>query len=177
LGNRQGGRRLSLYLPLSSTLCSSSKRAREERALAAERRLQTMRTSEAASSSKTPEPESDSDDYDEEVEFIETDVDRKNALRSAEQDDPSSSAQTGYSWEDFKDDFLFTNLNSVKVEDEPCDLSIQPGNSKATSCQPHASLSISANRIQKPEGAIICVRNCTAKLIPDVVFVSRPRRY
>ncbi|KAJ6505963.1 WLM domain-containing protein [Mycena vulgaris] len=91
---------------------AGSKRAREERALAAERRLQALQaSSHQGSTSKAShgEPASEEDTSDEEDELLgETDAERRAALLHSEPSDDIQKLDGGSSWRDFEDEFVFT---------------------------------------------------------------------
>ncbi|ESK91831.1 wlm domain containing protein [Moniliophthora roreri MCA 2997] len=89
---------------------AASKRAREERALAAERRMQMLQAQQAGPSPKTEAPDQDDSD-DDEIDFIETDADRRKALLDSESDPD----KPGVSWRDFDDDFIFTGEGKTGV--------------------------------------------------------------
>ncbi|KAE9407704.1 WLM-domain-containing protein [Gymnopus androsaceus JB14] len=97
---------------------AGSKRAREERALAAERRLLQ------ASSSTIPPPPlaeySDSDEHPDDSDIIaETDADRRSTLLTAEQDQDLGNLSSGTSWRDFQNDFVFTGQGqSIDISSE-----------------------------------------------------------
>ncbi|KAH9481414.1 DNA-dependent metalloprotease WSS1-like protein [Psilocybe cubensis] len=88
---------------------AASKRAREERALAAERRLLALQTAASGTSTKSAEEElADDDDSDDEVEFVpETDAERRQAIKEADEDSNNLKLGPGFSWTQFKDDFNF----------------------------------------------------------------------
>ncbi|KAK1233082.1 hypothetical protein PQX77_003722 [Marasmius sp. AFHP31] len=92
---------------------ANSNRAREERALAAERRLQTSEQQSEKASTSRLSPGMDSDNgSDSDIEFIETDTDRRKVLLDSGLEDPSS---TAISWEDFDDDCIFVGAGQTGV--------------------------------------------------------------
>ncbi|KAJ3530423.1 hypothetical protein NMY22_g8574 [Coprinellus aureogranulatus] len=92
---------------------AASNRAREERALAAERRMQAL----LGASSSTPKTEEDQEDgnADSEDEFEdikETDAERRQTLLASKaEDDDMEVLGTGKSWQTFLDDFDFTRTS------------------------------------------------------------------
>ncbi|KAG7451134.1 WLM-domain-containing protein [Guyanagaster necrorhizus] len=111
---------------------AGSMRAREERALAAERRLQAL---QSLKEEDIKEEEENTDRSDSEVEIVsETDGDRREALISSEKDDLRNLKS---SWEEFKDDFIFTgdgkdnvieiSSDEENVKREPCDIPVPSG--------------------------------------------------
>ncbi|KAK0223196.1 WLM domain-containing protein [Armillaria fumosa] len=115
---------------------AGSKRAREERALAAERRLQALQSQSAVKVDiKKEEEEVSADRSDSEVEIVsETDGERREALISSEKDDLRNLKS---SWEEFKDDFIFTgdgkdnvieiSSDEEDVKEELCDIPVPSG--------------------------------------------------
>ncbi|KAF6754493.1 WLM domain-containing protein [Ephemerocybe angulata] len=92
---------------------ASSNRAREERALAAERRLQALMGASAPSTSKakheSSEDEDGSDDEDTLELVPETDAERRQTLLSSKQDDDEVEfVGTGKNWKLWEDEFNFT---------------------------------------------------------------------
>ncbi|KAF8905048.1 WLM domain-containing protein [Gymnopilus junonius] len=86
---------------------AGSKRAREERALAIERRLMALH-----GGSQAPDaPPTDGEESDDEFEFVpETDAERRQALQEAEQgQDSNQKLGPGFSWTQFSDDFNFNS--------------------------------------------------------------------
>ncbi|THV03234.1 WLM-domain-containing protein [Dendrothele bispora CBS 962.96] len=92
---------------------AGSKRAREERALAAERRLQMSQTQSQATNSADEESE-------EEDIIPETDADRRKALQESETSDLSR-LKSGNSWNEFDDDFNFTGTGESEPIEIPSD--------------------------------------------------------
>lgn len=94
---------------------ATSKRARDERALAAERRMQALRTQSNTSTSVAPVVASDEEFSDDEVEFVaETDAERRQALLSSEQDDDlRQKLSPESSWTQFENDFNFSAQNTA----------------------------------------------------------------
>ncbi|KIY72376.1 WLM-domain-containing protein [Cylindrobasidium torrendii FP15055 ss-10] len=92
---------------------AGSKRAREERALAAERRMKALGQPQPGPSntgSSQPDDEEVDDESESEVEIVEeTDADRKKALAQAKAQVDTDDVKP--SWFDFRDDFVFTNSN------------------------------------------------------------------
>ncbi|SJL09620.1 uncharacterized protein ARMOST_13000 [Armillaria ostoyae] len=114
---------------------AGSKRAREERALAAERRLQALQSHSAVKVDIKEEEEDTADRSDSEVEIVsETDGERREALISSEKDDLRNLKS---SWEEFKDDFIFTgdgkdnvieiSSDEEDVKGELCDIPVPSG--------------------------------------------------
>ncbi|KAK0469808.1 WLM domain-containing protein [Desarmillaria tabescens] len=114
---------------------AGSKRAREERALAAERRLQALQSRKLHPEDVKEEEEDIADRSDSEVEIIsETDGERRQALISSEKDNLHN---LKFSWEEFKDDFIFTgdgkdniieiSSDEENVKGEPCDIPVPSG--------------------------------------------------
>ncbi|PBL03642.1 WLM-domain-containing protein [Armillaria gallica] len=114
---------------------AGSKRAREERALAAERRMQALQSQSAIKVDIKEEEEDTADRSDSEVEIVsETDGERREALISSEKDDLRNLKS---SWEEFKDDFIFTgdgkdnvieiSSDEEDVKEELCDIPIPSG--------------------------------------------------
>ncbi|KAK0485190.1 WLM domain-containing protein [Armillaria novae-zelandiae] len=114
---------------------AGSKRAREERALAAERRLQALQSQSAVKADIKEEEEDMADRSDSEVEIVsETDGERREALISSEKDDLRN---LKFSWEEFKDDFIFTgngkdnvveiSSDEEDVKEESCDIPVPSG--------------------------------------------------
>ncbi|KAJ3874554.1 WLM domain-containing protein [Lentinula edodes] len=99
---------------------ASSKRAREERAFAAQKRLQSA---PALSSSATyltsptaSTPYTSDEEFLEDVEIItETDADRKQTLLATEKDEDLKNLHSGTSWKDFENDFIFTGRGQTNV--------------------------------------------------------------
>ncbi|EAU85321.2 hypothetical protein CC1G_07591 [Coprinopsis cinerea okayama7 len=94
---------------------AASNRAREERALAAERRLQALTGSLSVSSAKSEDPNS-SDESDEEFEITtETDAERREALLNSKQsEDEIEYLGSGKSWRMFEDDFTFSKSTGTQ---------------------------------------------------------------
>ncbi|KAF9475398.1 WLM-domain-containing protein [Pholiota conissans] len=97
---------------------AASKRAREERALAAERRLLALQGKPVGDEpSVKAQPASSEENSDDEVEFVtvpETDAERREALLASEQTtDLDEKLRFGNSWKQFRDDFNFTATPSV----------------------------------------------------------------
>ncbi|KAK0450166.1 WLM domain-containing protein [Armillaria borealis] len=114
---------------------AGSKRAREERALAAERRLQALQSHSAVKVDIKEEEEDTADRSDSEVEIVsETDGERREALISSEKDVLRNLKS---SWEEFKDDFIFTgdgkdnvieiSSDEEDVKGELCDIPVPSG--------------------------------------------------
>ncbi|KAK0193763.1 WLM domain-containing protein [Armillaria mellea] len=114
---------------------AGSKRAREERALAAERRLQALQSHSAVKVDIKEKEEDAADRSDSEVEIVsETDGERREALISSEKDDLRNLKS---SWEEFKDDFIFTgdgkdnvieiSSDEEEVKEELCDIPVPSG--------------------------------------------------
>lgn len=101
---------------------AGSKRAREERALAAERRLKALQGA-AGPSTQPREDETDEDEEDSDVEIVEeTDQERRRAMldATAQNDmDNLKSSQT-----DFSSDFIFPSTSSTTDEGPSCDVQI-----------------------------------------------------
>ncbi|KAJ7158784.1 WLM domain-containing protein [Mycena filopes] len=100
---------------------AGSKRAREERALAAERRLQALQggaqqasTSKVSTSNDRLPSESEDQSSDEEIEIVsETDAERRQALHNSEES-PDLLTLSGKTWRDFEDDFYFKRQNTKR---------------------------------------------------------------
>ncbi|KAF9069241.1 WLM domain-containing protein [Rhodocollybia butyracea] len=96
------------------------KRAREERALAAERRLQSLASSSITPAILPPEANSEVED-DGELEdaglIPETDSDRRKALLATQHDEDLDNLHSGKSWRGFEDDFVFTGQGRSDVID------------------------------------------------------------
>ena len=100
-----------------------SKRGREERALAAERRLGAL-MGEASPS----QPVSGSESSDDEVEVVgETDKDRRETLLAAKQVDDVEVLDSVTLWKDFEGDFHFGVKPEGMKLTEPCDLPVASG--------------------------------------------------
>ncbi|PPQ65296.1 hypothetical protein CVT26_000256 [Gymnopilus dilepis] len=97
---------------------ANSKKAREERALAIERRLAALQGGPQAPAET---PEGDEEESDDEVEFVsETDAERRQALQEAEQGQESNQKLgPGFSWSQFKDEFNFDNGSSASGSKQP----------------------------------------------------------
>ncbi|KAJ8072528.1 hypothetical protein PM082_016087 [Marasmius tenuissimus] len=91
---------------------ANSNRAREERALAAERRLQTSEQQSEKASTSRLSAGTDYDESDSDIEFVETDADRRKVLLDSGLEDPSN---TAISWEDFDDDCIFVGAGQSGV--------------------------------------------------------------
>ncbi|KXN89116.1 DNA damage response protein wss1 [Leucoagaricus sp. SymC.cos] len=93
-----------------------SNRAREERALAAEKRLNALVRSKDASQSNHSAASDDSDS-DSEIEFVqETDAERRQALLDSKKSNPTEtdlSLGKGLLWRDFESEFNFTSPRST----------------------------------------------------------------
>ncbi|KAJ7127034.1 WLM domain-containing protein [Mycena epipterygia] len=101
---------------------AGSKRAREERALAAERRIQALQPQQA-STSKASHCESESDDDASDDELVgETDAERREALLHSETSDDRQKLNGGTSWKDFEDEFIFTGRNLERSPREIIDV-------------------------------------------------------
>ncbi|KAJ4500684.1 WLM domain-containing protein [Lentinula lateritia] len=99
---------------------SFSKRAREERAFAAQKRLQSasaLSSSAAHLTSPTASTSYASDEeFLEDAEIItETDADRKQTLLATEKDEDLKNLHSGTSWKDFENDFIFTGRGRTNV--------------------------------------------------------------
>ncbi|KAF5367425.1 hypothetical protein D9758_003679 [Tetrapyrgos nigripes] len=108
---------------------AGSKRAREERALAAERRLQMLQSqSQGAPSTSAAASESEHDSNDEEAEDIipETDSERRQALQDSETSDLNG-LKTGNHWHEYDDDFIFTGQGSSEPIEIPSDEDVSRG--------------------------------------------------
>ncbi|KAF8159577.1 WLM domain-containing protein [Crassisporium funariophilum] len=94
---------------------AASKRAREERALATERRLRALQGLQEpeTSTSKPADSPTEDESSDGEIEFVpETDMERREALLASEPDiNVQEKLGSGNSWEDFEQDFNFNNRN------------------------------------------------------------------
>ncbi|KAF8071982.1 WLM domain-containing protein [Lyophyllum atratum] len=107
---------------------AASKRAREERALATERRILALQGQAKASSSSSPPTNIDSETEDEvdEVEdaIPETDSDRRKTLLASELNDDLDELKSGILWESFENDFEFSGSQgqSSRDSDLGCDL-------------------------------------------------------
>ena len=100
-----------------------SKRAREERALAAERRLGAL-----MGEASTSQPVSGSESSDDEVEVVgETDKDRRETLLAAKQVDDVEVLDSATLWKDFEGEFHFGVKHEGMKPTEPCDLPIASG--------------------------------------------------
>ncbi|TFK40323.1 WLM domain-containing protein [Crucibulum laeve] len=120
---------------------AASKRAREERALAAEKRMQALLGKNNVS---TPQPSFSKDDAtaedgsdidDSDVEFVgETDAERRETLLAAEKEDGVGELKPGskISWDDFEDDFNFTGAGKELDEDSGCDVPVASGSTFTT---------------------------------------------
>ncbi|KIK63135.1 hypothetical protein GYMLUDRAFT_197565 [Collybiopsis luxurians FD-317 M1] len=99
---------------------AGSKRAREERALAAERRLQAL-----ASSSTAPVESDEEENFSEGEIITETDDDRRKALLAAEGDKDlkNLNLQSSTSWKSFQNDFVFTGQGRAGVIPAAIDIS------------------------------------------------------
>ncbi|KDR76338.1 hypothetical protein GALMADRAFT_476977 [Galerina marginata CBS 339.88] len=100
---------------------AASKRAREERALAAERRLLGLQRDAQGASTTTSKLPSDGEDSDDEAEFVsETDAERRQALLDAEQgDEPNQKIGSGFSWTQYQNDFNFDGRNQPSGSTQP----------------------------------------------------------
>ncbi|KAK0204771.1 WLM domain-containing protein [Desarmillaria ectypa] len=114
---------------------AGSKRAREERALAAERRLQALQSHSTIKEDIKAEEGDMADCSDSDVEIIsETDEERREALIFSEEDVLRSLKS---SWEEFRHDFIFTgdgkdntieiSSDEESVKREPCDIPVPSG--------------------------------------------------
>ncbi|KJA19444.1 hypothetical protein HYPSUDRAFT_204506 [Hypholoma sublateritium FD-334 SS-4] len=137
---------------------AASKRAREERALAAERRLLALQgkiPDTKPSTSATQNPSSDEDASEDEVEFVdvpETDAERRQVLLASEQTtDLEQKLGARNSWKQFQDDFNFDGGSSTPsgskeatidirdiidissdVDDDACDVPVTSGSTFTT---------------------------------------------
>ncbi|KAJ7104198.1 WLM domain-containing protein [Mycena belliarum] len=104
---------------------AGSKRAREERALAAERRIQALQAqSQQASTSKGSHVESLSEDESSDDEVVnETDVERREALLRSEPAGDIQKLGGGTTWTDFENEFIFTGQNPQDSPEEMIDVS------------------------------------------------------
>jgi len=104
---------------------AKSKRAREERALAAEKRLKALQD-------QTPvkEEESEEDDSDDEIEIIETDAERRQTLlNTGEQENDLLRLDKATSWKEFQREF---NFGYARHDDNECDLPVASGSTFTT---------------------------------------------
>ncbi|KAJ7170646.1 WLM domain-containing protein [Mycena crocata] len=112
---------------------AASKRAREERALAAERRLRGLQApSQRASTSKVTQPDSSSEDevdeLEEEDELMdqpvgETDAERRAVLLQSASSKDLTTLSGGTSWRTFDDEFVFTGSIAKRPLEEVIDIS------------------------------------------------------
>ncbi|KAF8656840.1 hypothetical protein AX16_002388 [Volvariella volvacea WC 439] len=103
---------------------AGSKRAREERAAAIERRLQLLKSEPKASSSSTANEESESDESDVEI-IAETDLERRQALNASEKGEENlKQLRSGTLWDYFQNAFTFDTPPVAADGDEPvvCDV-------------------------------------------------------
>lgn len=102
---------------------ATSKRAREERALAAEQRMRALQTQLVASTSYVAsEGESVSDsDEEKEIPIHETDSDRRQTLLSSEQSDDLQGLKSGILWNFFRQDFISGGQDASHVNESPDD--------------------------------------------------------
>ncbi|KAF8896398.1 WLM domain-containing protein [Infundibulicybe gibba] len=91
---------------------AASKRAREERAAAIEKRLALQETSSQPTEGNV-DPASEGDSSDEEELIAETDSDRRKALLSSQHADDVKGLEAGTSWLAFEDDFNFIGGSST----------------------------------------------------------------
>ncbi|KAJ3815123.1 WLM domain-containing protein [Lentinula lateritia] len=99
---------------------ASSKRAREERAFAAQKRLQSASASSSSATHLTSPtastPYASDEEFLEDAEIItETDADRKQTLLATEKDEDLKNLHSGTSWKDFENDFIFTGRGQTNV--------------------------------------------------------------
>ncbi|KAJ7707754.1 WLM domain-containing protein [Mycena rosella] len=127
----------------------SGKRAREERALAAERRIQALTKSQQASTSKASHDNSSSDSEEDGLSddepLGETDAERRKALLQSETADDMQKLGGGSSWRDFEDDFIFTGQQREKSPRAIIDISSDddiPVASGSTFTKDHTSSSL-----------------------------------
>ncbi|RDB25998.1 DNA-dependent metalloprotease WSS1 [Hypsizygus marmoreus] len=112
---------------------AASKRAREERALATERRLLALQgQAKASTSQETLDSESETESDDEDiVEIIpETDSDRRKTLLSSETNEYLPDLKSGSLWESFERDFDFNASRGEATHEDTsqgCDLPSQAG--------------------------------------------------
>ncbi|KAJ7284943.1 WLM domain-containing protein [Mycena rebaudengoi] len=108
---------------------AASKRAREERALAAERRIRALQGQTSASASTHVSSEDDEDPESEEDELLgETDSDRREALLRSEDSQDLQKLNGGTSWRDFEDEFVFTGGEVIEIpSDDEDDLPVASG--------------------------------------------------
>ncbi|KAF8992841.1 hypothetical protein BDQ17DRAFT_1392767 [Cyathus striatus] len=106
---------------------AASKRAREERALAVEKRLQALQAQVRGSQSSTSRASSDQEgDSDDEVEIVgETNDERRERLLSSTQGENLNSLKFG-SWTDFDHDFNFSTIPE-RERDDSCHISVASG--------------------------------------------------
>ncbi|KAJ7593048.1 WLM domain-containing protein [Mycena floridula] len=116
---------------------AGSKRAREERAIAAERRIQMLQGQAAfpiAGPSQSPDESSEEDEDDI---VPETDAERRNTLLASEKDNLSNLKSL---WRDFDNDFIFTGKGKsvvIDLDDEvDCDLPFASGSTFTTADAP-----------------------------------------
>jgi hypothetical protein len=114
-----------LYRQLVHFVCS--KRAREERALAAEKRLKALQDQ-----APIKEEESEEEDSDDEIEIIETDAERRQTLlNTGEQENDLLRLDKATSWTEFQREFNF----GYGQHDE-CDLPVASGSTFTTGSTP-----------------------------------------
>ncbi|KAH0585113.1 hypothetical protein H2248_008374 [Termitomyces sp. 'cryptogamus'] len=110
---------------------ASSNRAREERALATERRLLALQNqTKVSSSSSAPDhvSETETDSDHEEVEIVETNNDRREALLTSNENEDLEQLKSGSLWESFENDFVFEpQIHSAQVSSSVCGFDIASG--------------------------------------------------
>ncbi|KAG6885664.1 hypothetical protein C0993_011428 [Termitomyces sp. T159_Od127] len=119
---------------------TSSKRAREEHALAVERRLlalqnQTKSLSSSNTTDHISEQESDSDHEEVEIVSPETDNDRREALLRTNKNEDLEQLKSGNLWESFVHDFVFDEpqKHSLQVTSSVCGLGVASGSTASIS--------------------------------------------
>lgn len=102
-----------------------SKRAREDRAMAAERRIKMLQEQSKASSSGLQIPKEESEDDESDIEIIETDAERRQALlNTEEQENDLLRLDKPNSWKEFQHEF---NFSYMQRDDDGCDLPVASG--------------------------------------------------
>ncbi|KIL67558.1 hypothetical protein M378DRAFT_159365 [Amanita muscaria Koide BX008] len=128
---------------------AKSKRAREERALAAEKRLQALQASSTASTHVVPKEESSEteEETDSDIEIAETDTQRRQALlNSGEQDNDIARLDRANSWKEFQREFDFGS----KSPNHECDIPVASGSTFTTKESKPKSLAGSSSTTSKP---------------------------
>ncbi|KAK2463407.1 hypothetical protein APHAL10511_004493 [Amanita phalloides] len=111
---------------------AGSKRAREERAIATERRIKALQEQSKASTSKPQisKEEGSEEDSGGEVEIVETDADRRQALlNSGDQENDLLRLNKSNAWEEFQREF---NFGYAHRDERECDLPIASGSTFTT---------------------------------------------